>query len=65
MYDVVIIGGGLAGSSAASYLSKEGLKVVLFEKKKISSPACRRIVVARGKSCIARIGIASLACITG
>lgn len=38
LYDVAVIGGGPAGSSAASYLSKEGLKVVLFEKKKFPRP---------------------------
>ena len=38
LYDVAVIGGGPAGSTAASYLSKEGLKVVLFEKKKFPRP---------------------------
>src|SRR5215813_391758 len=32
-YDVIIIGGGPAGSTVASILSREGCSVVLFEKE--------------------------------
>lgn len=34
MYDIIIIGGGLAGLTQAITLSREGLKVALIEKKK-------------------------------
>ncbi len=34
-YDVVVVGGGPAGSSCAFYLSQKGLKVLLLEKNKL------------------------------
>ena len=33
-FDVVIIGGGLSGSSTALYLSKKGYSVLIIEKEK-------------------------------
>lgn len=33
-YDVIIVGGGIAGLTAASYLAKDGYKVLLCEKEK-------------------------------
>ena len=32
-FDVIIVGGGPAGSAAACYAAKEGLKVLLLEKE--------------------------------
>ena len=37
-YDVAIIGGGPAGSTAATMLSKNGLNCVLFEKENFPRP---------------------------
>lgn len=34
MYEVIIIGGGLAGLTSALHLAQSGIKVALFEKKK-------------------------------
>ena len=39
LYDIVIIGGGIVGCSAAYYASKEGKKVLLIEKDSIASHA--------------------------
>jgi len=36
-YDVVVIGGGVCGSSIAYYLSKAGVKIALFDKGEICS----------------------------
>ena len=37
VYDVIIIGAGIAGSSSAYFLNKAGLKVLVLEKNKICS----------------------------
>ena len=33
-YDILIIGGGPAGSSAATFLSRKGFSVLVLEKEK-------------------------------
>ncbi|GAB6444702.1 hypothetical protein bcgnr5369_10710 [Bacillus cereus] len=38
-YDVIVVGGGLAGLSAAAHLVKNGKKVILIEKAKIGGRA--------------------------
>jgi flavin-dependent dehydrogenase len=38
MYDIIIIGGGPAGSTTASYLAMKGRKVLLLEKEKFPRP---------------------------
>lgn len=38
VYDVLIIGGGPAGSTAATFLARAGYKVILFEKEKFPRP---------------------------
>jgi sarcosine oxidase subunit beta len=40
--DVIIVGGGVHGAAAAYYLSKEGVKVALFEKEYLSSGSSGR-----------------------
>ena len=37
--DVVVVGGGIIGSSVAYYLSKQGMKVTLFERRELASEA--------------------------
>ncbi len=41
-YDVVVIGGGVIGTSVAYFLSKKGIKVALVEKGDIASGAAAR-----------------------
>jgi len=36
--DVIIIGGGPAGSAMGSYLAKAGVKCIVFEKEKFPRP---------------------------
>ena len=34
IYDTIIVGGGIAGLTSAAYLSREGQKFLIIEKKK-------------------------------
>ena len=40
LHDVIIIGGGLGGLSAAAILAKHGKKVLIFEKNNIVGGRC-------------------------
>ncbi len=39
-YDVIVVGGGHNGLTAAGYLSKAGLKVLVLERRDIVGGAC-------------------------
>jgi len=46
MYDVAIIGGGPAGSTAAALLARAGRRVIVFERENfhgftLANPSCR------------------------
>jgi 1H-pyrrole-2-carbonyl-[peptidyl-carrier protein] chlorinase len=45
-YDVIIIGGGPAGSTLGSYLAKSGVECVIFEKEKFPRPHVGESLVA-------------------
>ena len=38
LYDVIIIGGGPTGSTAATYLARYGYKVLVLEREKFPRP---------------------------
>src|SRR4030042_559834 len=55
-YDIVIVGAGPAGSSAAMAAAKAGLKVLMVEKRaEIGSP--KRCGEGLSKSALARMGL--------
>jgi phytoene dehydrogenase-like protein len=39
-YDVVVVGGGINGLTAAIYLQKSGLQVACFERKQEAGAGC-------------------------
>lgn len=43
LYDVAVIGGGPAGSTAATFLAKKGRKVIVLEKARRYLPLCPRL----------------------
>ena len=45
--DVIIVGGGVHGASAAWHLAKEGVKVVLFEAQYLSAGGSGRSEIGR------------------
>ncbi len=61
-YDVVIVGGGLSGLTAAAYLSQAGLKVILCEKEEkvgglVGSFDCRGFIFDAGARAIENSGV--------
>ena len=57
-YDVVVVGAGPAGSSAAFFLSKEGKSVALLDKNKFPRPkACGDGVIGKSLPILAEMGI--------
>ena len=39
-YDVIVVGGGINGLTAATYLQKSGLEVACFERKLEAGAGC-------------------------
>src|ERR1043166_2915795 len=58
-YDVIIAGGGPAGSSAATFLAMRGARVLLVEQKKFPRPKlCGEFISPECANLFARLGVA-------
>jgi len=58
MYDVIIIGGGPAGSTAGIYLSKKGYNVLIIDKEKFPrDKLCGGALTEKTISLLKEIGI--------
>lgn len=56
-YDVAIIGGGPAGSAAATFLSREGLKCVVLEREKFPRPHVGESLVPATTPVLKELGV--------
>lgn len=58
IFDVAVIGGGLAGGTAAFHLAQAGLSVVVFEKEKSAHhKVCGEFISGEGAPLIEKMGI--------
>lgn len=57
MYDIAIIGGGPAGSTAASLLSEKGFKVLLLEKQKFPREHIGESLIPASYEILERLGV--------
>ena len=56
-FDVIIIGGGPAGSTLASYLAKTGITCAIFEKEKFPRPHVGEALVASSTKIFQELGL--------
>jgi flavin-dependent dehydrogenase len=57
-WDVAVIGGGVAGSTAAALLAQHGLRVILFEKGKFPrQKVCGEFLSPDGADVLQRVGV--------
>jgi flavin-dependent dehydrogenase len=57
LYDVIIIGGGPTGSTAATFMAEKGLKVLLLEKEKFPREHVGESLIPLTYSAIKRMGL--------
>ena len=63
-YDIAIIGGGPAGSAAATFLSREGLKCVVLERDKFPRAHVGESLVPATTPLLKELGVLELLALT-
>ncbi len=59
MFDVICVGGGPAGSAAASFLARRGFSVLVLDRDRFPrEKACGEGILPHGKAVLDRIGVA-------